>query len=217
MQENDYSILQETLLITQFLAALIGTIYLFKLKNSYWKWFSIYLIIIFMQEYFLISNDSVNYQTKLTYSVFFGVPLQYIFLYWLYALKSLRNKRLFKITVLIYIVTVVFLSFFNELYHVLSLTTNIGTIILIGLLILEFIKQIKTDDILNFRENKMFFINLGLVLFYIGSYPYQVFGEELYENHFDIWDVYHTYFLATNCIMYLLFLASFIWGKTQQS
>ncbi|WP_156133123.1 hypothetical protein [Lacinutrix sp. Hel_I_90] len=149
------------------------------------------------------------------YYIFVGIPLEFIFLYWLYAFKSLKKKTLFIISVSIYVTTLVGFTFIKELNELPSLSINIGSTILIGLLILEFIKQIKTDDILKFKENKMFYVNVGLVLFYVGSYPYHVFSRELYENYNDVWNVYYIYFLITNCTMYLLFSASFIWGKTQ--
>lgn len=209
-----HSFLNSALVLVQFITALIGAIYLFKLKNSYWKWFSIYLIIIFIQECFWKFNVSIDNQYRVAYYVFFGVPVQYLFLYWLYALKSLKNKNLFLLSVIGYVLAIGASLFLKNINEVFSISISIGTIILLGLIILEFIKQTKTDNILKFKENKMFYINIGLILFYIGSFPLHVLGPELYKNHYDIWTMYQTYFLVTNIIMYILFAISFIWGKT---
>ena len=209
-----HTLLNSTLLVTQFIAALVGAVYLFKLKNSYWKWFSIYLVIIFIQECFWKFNVSIDRQYRVAYYVFFGVPLEYLFLYWLYTLKSLKKKYLFLISVILYVIAIIVSMLFNNINEVFSISISIGTLILIGLIILEFIKQIKTDNILKFKENKMFYVNIGLILFYVGSYPFHVLGPELYKNHLEIWNIYFTYFLITNCIMYILFAVSFIWGKT---
>lgn len=214
MKEIHY-FLSYILLIIQLLAAFLGAIYFFRLKESYWKWFSIYLILIFVQELFWMNNSSLDSAYKVIYYAFFGIPIEFIFLYWLYALKSLQNRKIFLTAVLVYIVTISISALSLEAKEVRSLGINVGSIILIVLLILEFIKQIKTDDILRFKENKMFYINLGLIIFYIGNYPYHVFSIVLYENHQNIWNVYYTYFLGSNCIMYLLFSISFIWGKAQ--
>lgn len=214
MQELQ-STLRDGLLIAEFLSALVGIIYLFKLKKSYWKWFSIYLVVIFIQEYFWITGNSIYFMSNVEYYVFFGIPFQYIFLYWLYALKSLKKRNLFLLCSVVYIVTIGLAIGFVELSKVLTFSINIGTIILTVLVVLEFIKQIKNDDILRFRENKMFYINTGMILFYIGTYPYLVFGNELYTNYRGIYDIYDIYFLIANYIMYLLFAASFIWGKAE--
>ena len=210
-----HSILKSTLLGVQFLAVLVGAFYLLKPKQSYWRWFIFYLIIIFASECFWMYNSSIDKQYRIAFYAFFGVPFQYIFLYWLYALKSLKNKRLFLLSVLIYIITMLVVVLFKNIDEMISITMNIGTLILMILLILEFVKQIKTDDILRFTENRMFYINIGMVLFYIGNYPFHILGPELYKNHLEIWNVYYIYFLTTNCIMYLLFTASLIWGKTR--
>jgi hypothetical protein len=215
MKEVPFELLNNILLCTEFIAALVALFYLFKLKKSYWKWFSIYLIVIFLQEYFWIGNKSKYLISRLEYYTFFGFPLEYFFFYWLYAYKSLKKKMLFWTCCLIFVMIFVMLRISITLEETNLLMTHIGTSILIILLIMEFIKQIKNDDILKFRENKMFYINLGLVLFYIGSFPFQIFARELHNHHRSIYDIYYSYFLVSNSIMYLLFAASFIWGKTR--
>jgi len=214
MQELQLT-LKDAMLFSEFFSALVGVLYLYKLRNSYWKWFSIYLIIIFLQEYFWIVINTGFYTWNVEYYVFFGIPFQYIFLYWLYAYKSLKKKKLFILCSFVYLITIGIAVGFVALGQVLALSTTVGTLILTILVVLEFIKQIKNDDILKFRKNKMFYINIAMVLFYIGTYPYHVFGSELYNDFSKIDAIYYTYFLIANCIMYLLFAASFIWGKQQ--
>lgn len=208
--------LSQLLMGIEFISALVGFIYFFKLKRSYWKWFSVYLVVIFIQEYFWYGNNTSYFGiTKNEYYAFFGIPIQYLFFYWLYALKSLKNKWLFLFCTTLYLVTLPIAPYFEKLNIVYSINLNVAILLIILLLALEFIKQIKNDNILYFKENKMFYLNVGMVVFYIGSYPFQAFSEILFKQHFPIWDVYYTYFLVANCIMYLSFSASFIWGKQE--
>lgn len=212
--KDNYIILQNLLLGIEFLAALIAFFYFFKLKNTYWKWFSIYLIIIFIQECFWFFNDSGFGITKQKYYALIGIPIQYLFWYWLFALKSLKLKKLFYTCVVLYLLTYIPIElYFKELEIVYSLNLTVGTILLGMLITLEFKKQIKTDNILKFRENKMFYITIGIILFYIGTYPFFAFYKELKGQYIEIWNIYYLYFRISICIMYLLFLASFIWGK----
>lgn len=198
-----------------FLSAIIGAFYLMKLQKTYWKWLSIYLIAIFLQETFWRYNFfSIGREFKILYYTIFGVPFEYLFLYWLYAFKSLKNKKLFLSSTLVYLLSLITSLLYKKTEEVYSISINIGTFILMVLLIFEFIKQIKSDRILKFKENKMFYINIGLILFYIGNYPFHILGPELYANYLDLWNLYYIYFLITNSIMYLLYSASFIWGKT---
>lgn len=215
MEEYRIILRDYLLLATEFLAAIVGTIYLTKKNNSYWKIFSLYLLIIFVQEFFWRNNPSIDTKLRISYYVFLGIPLQYLFMFWLYAFKSLQKKVFFWVISSIYIVVIIVVSCFKKQDAISFISNNIGTFILIVLLILEFIKQVQTDEILRFKENKMFYINLGLILFYIGSYPFQVFGKELNESYPLLWNYYYGYTLIANCLMYLLFAASFIWGKTR--
>jgi len=210
-----YSYIGNLLLGIEFFSALVSIFYFQKVKHSHWKWFAIYLIFIFIQEFFWKFTPSFIGIRKQDYYVFFGIPIQYLFFYWLYAFKSLKNRKLFIICFLVYSITYIPLEiYFKKIDVVYSLNLTVGTILLTLLIVLEFIKQIKNDDILKFKENKMFYINIGVILFYIGTYPlfafYDFFSKGTYTN---IWNIYFLYFLITNCIMYLLFIASFIWGR----
>lgn len=207
------NMLNKFLFVAEFIAALVGVIYFYRLHRSYWKWFSVYLVIICLQELFWYNKQSFLGITVSQYYAFFGIPVQFIFFYWLYALKSLKKPKLFVFCLLAYMLPLLFKLYYEETDYVYTFNANLGTAILVILVILELIKQINNDNILLFRSNKMFYINVGLILFYLGAYPIHAYNNELYEQYRFIWNGYYLYFLVANCIMYLLFAASFIWGK----
>jgi hypothetical protein len=199
--------------VCEFIAVIIGVIKLNSLKNSYWKWFVFYLMYIFVYEiisFHLSNNLGISIRK---YLALVQIPIEFIFFYWLYAFQSLKNKKLFWSLTIIYLFSLIIeYNLTTKLFTFKSLNNTIGTLLLLILVFLEFIKQIKSDTILNFKQNKMFYINTGVILFYIGNMPF--FG--LYSSILkfpDIWNSYYVYFLVSNCIMYLLFAASFIWGK----
>ena len=207
-----YETLDKFRLTFEFLAALVGAIYFFRLKG-YWKWFSVYLLFIFLQEVIWYKNATFIGILKKDYFAYIGIPVQFIFFFWLYALKSLKKSKLFIGCLVVYLLTLCFPIYFEKSDWVYSFNYNVGTMLLMVLMVLEFIKQIKTENILKFRQNKMFYVNVGVILFYAGTYPFFVFQEDLLNQYRDIWNGYYIYFLIANCIMYLLFAASFIWGK----
>lgn len=212
-----YPNLNKVLLGLEFLSALVAFLHFSSLKNSYWKWFSVYLIFIFIQELYGNFIPSSFFIRKQDYYAFIGIPIQYLFFYWLYAYKSLNSKKIFLICSSIYLLTFIPLEIYNQKIKTLySINLTVGSIILTFLVVLEFLKQIKNDNILKFKENKMFYINVGVILFYVGTYPFSAFYHELLkEPYVNIWNTYYLYFLIANCSMYLLFIASFIWGKHQ--
>ncbi len=197
----------------EFTAMVIALLKLKSLKNTHWKWFAFYLTYIFLYE---VISTHLTLDLNISIRKYFAmvqIPIEFIFFYWLFALKSLHNKKLFWSMCALYL-----LSLFIEynltatLFTFKSLNNTIGSLLLFILVVLEFIKQIKSDSILNFKEDKMFYINIGVMLFYVGNMPF--FGWYLRILEFpEIWSQYYIYFLVSNCIMYLLFAASFIWGK----
>lgn len=201
------------LISIQCVAALVGIYYYFKLKESHWKWFCLYLIFIFIQEFFWRFEHPFLPFSKITYYAFFGIPIQYLFFIWLYALKSLKKPNLTIIFCVIYLMALVVEALLKKISVFYSISLNIGNILLLILVVLEFLKQIRNENILKFYENKMFYVNLGVILFYVGTFPFFAFYYDLYKFHKEIWNVYYVYFLIANCLMYLLFIASFIWGK----
>jgi hypothetical protein len=212
-----YLNLYDLLLGIETLAALVALYYLPKLKHTYWKWFIIYLVFICTHELFWRFQTVFPSTLKIASFTFLAIPIEYLFFYWLYAYKSLKRKKLFFVFFILYITTYIPLSIFfsdaNDSFLIILITGNIPLIIL---LLLEFVKQIKNDDILKFRENKMFYINIALILFYVGISPFYAFFQELIKEPYrEIWNMYFLYFRVSNCIMYLLFIASFIWGKHQ--
>ena len=208
--------LLDLLHICEFIALFFGIIKLNSLKNSYWKWFVFYLIYIFISE--IISNV-LFYEFKVRIGEFLSliqIPLEFLFFFWLIGYRSLGRKKLFWIVSALYLMSFGIENFVvnGSNYSFLSLSQTFATLLLLVLVGFEFLKQIKSDDILSFASNKMFYINLGVILFYIGNMPF--FG--LYNLILDypaIWNGYYIYFMISNCIMYLLFAASFIWGKVK--
>ncbi len=201
------------LLIIEIISSLIAIGYYKNLKKTHWKSFVIYLILISIFE-ILISKELISFHLKkqIIYA-YIVIPLQFIFFYWLYLYKSLNKKKLFFIVLLSYLLSFIPVElYFERLNVVYSFNYTVGSFLLMILVFLEFRKQIQNDDILQFWKNKMFYINIGIMLFYVGSLPF--FGlYNLIIKEPSIWNAYYLYFLISNCLMYLLFTASFIWGK----
>jgi hypothetical protein len=199
----------------EFIATIVALMHFRKVKHSYWKWFVLYLVYISFYELMSVFMFDYFHMAFPFYFAYGAIPIEFLFFIWLYAYKSLDNKKLFWICAVVYL-----LSFIPEQslskgkFYFSSFNYIVGSLILLALVCLEFNKQIKSDAILSFKSDKMFYINIGMVLFYIGNLPffglyYPIMKESM------IWNNYYIYFMISNCIMYLLFTASFLWGKTK--
>lgn len=201
------------ILLSEFIAAAIGIFKFKKFRNSHWKYFIYYLIFIFTAE--MISEFVLgNFKgARAFYYDFFIIPVEFLFLYWLFGYKSLGSKKLFWISSLIYLFSFIpHISIFKEADLIYSFNYVTGTFLLSIMIILEFNKQMKTDDILKFRENMMFYINTGVCLLYVGSLPFFAFYG-LLKKDIVIRDNYYIFFMVTNILMYILFSIALLWGK----
>ncbi|WP_395052557.1 hypothetical protein [Flavobacterium sp.] len=210
------TILYNTIIFSEIICAIISIFYFKKTNKTYWRWFVIYLIFIALAE--LFSKFGLNYIPKLRryYYNFFIIPVEFIFFYWLYAKKSLKSDKLFYSSLAIYFMFFI-LHFYSldSIRMISSMTYTVGVFLLAIMVYLEFIKQIKSDEILNFTTNKMFYINIGVMFFYIGTLPFFALDKDMFFSDKELWSNYKTFFLFSVNIMYLLFSASFIWGKSK--
>lgn len=198
----------------ELIALVVSFFYYNSVKKTYWKWFILYLIYInFYEIIFLKIIKSLHLNGE--YFAFIQIPLEFLFLFWLYAYKSLSNKKLFVISVIIYLFSLIpDLSLSRGNFYFSSFNYIIGALILLIMIVLEFNKQIKSESILLFSQNKMFYINIGVVLMYVGTLPFFGLFYPIMKVP-EIWNSYYIYFMVSNCLMYLLFAASFIWGKVK--
>lgn len=207
--------LRDSIVFVEFFCALIALFKYNSLKNTYWKWFVYYVVMIFIFELFSFTVLDYFPNVRKYYFSFLVIPFQFFFFYWLYALKSFNSVKIFIIVALVYGVTfsVTHFTGVDKTRIINMISYSVGGMLLFFLVLLEFLKQIKSDEILNFSQNKMFYINFGVALFYVGTLPFYAFDGFAVEHAKEIWRNYWTTSLFFNNILYLLFTASFIWGK----
>jgi len=207
-------IIQYTIIAAEALSAFASLWYFKSLKNTYWKYFVWYCILIFANELFsLLVLDHFKEYRRYFFDVY-AIPVQFLFLFWLYAQKSLQMPRFYILSTFIYIISFVPHFFYAERYSLInSMSYSIGCALLLVMSFFEFIQQIKSDQIIYFYYNKMFYINLGVILFYVGTMPFFAFMKQLYDYNHDWYFSYQAVALITTVILYLSFTASFIWGK----
>lgn len=206
-------IVQELMFWSEGIAALISILYYNRLKNQYWKFFVFYLVFVFVSEAIGKWGDLFIEYNKQAYYNYFVIPIEFLFFYWLYAVKSFDRPKLFFILSGVYLFSFIPSELLFSTDKVMfSLNYTLGCLILMILVVMEYYKQINSSDILDFDKNRMFYINLGVTLFYIGTLPFWTFFE-LLKSYREIYNIYFAYFLVSAVVMYILFSISLIWGK----
>ncbi len=200
----------------ELIAAIVGFLHWNKIKNTHWRWFPVYLIIIFIGETiaFFLTKQKMIEEKYLLYT-WFIIPLEFLFFYWLFFKEKLLNEKLILSFSVLYVVAVIAdnLFFSNKKFFFSSFSYMIGNFFLLLILLMFILKFSKTEKIVKFNTEPIFWVCMGLVLFYLGTFPYFGLRNKLFYYHNSIFINYTWAMGILNYIMYSLFALSFIWGK----
>jgi len=212
--------------IFEAIACLTGFICIRKFKKTYWVYFIFYLLFIVLCENLdaVVVNSGLHGPNLFLFNkilyIYLVIPISFLFFYWLYY-KSFRNSKskwLPITSTVIYLVSwvtdMVYFSRHPSDFSFFSISYSIGNLLLL-IHILRFLALLVTSDaILSFKRNTMFWVSLGLLLYYLGCFPFYGIYNVLATEKNKFWFV--RYYLLVNfldCLMYISFSISFIWGE----
>ncbi|HET6993535.1 MAG TPA: hypothetical protein VFI06_01075 [Chitinophagaceae bacterium] len=204
--------------ILELVACITGFLYWRKVKDTYWRWFPVYLATIVLievtAEYFLYEQR--NAEVSLGIYQYFGIPLEFLFFYWLFYRYFDKKNRWPLYSAAIYIacwlLDIFYLGHLSLYFE--SVSYGVGTILLLILLFQFFMQFARSNDVLKYRSSMMFWVALGIILFYMGTLPFYELRNTLYRmDDKTFFFVYWYIQFGLNYLMYILFVLSFIWGK----
>lgn len=186
-----------------------------KWKKGYIKWFVFYLSLITI----LVGINSVliHFKKQNEFVVLnqATVAIEMLFINWFFY-KSLpsRFKILPVIGSLFYCSALVFekYNFVNSGYYFESLSYTVGNLFTLVYAIIYFIDLIGSDKLLHFYRLATFWIVLGILIFYLGTFPFFGLYNELIKN-LAIFTPAAWVATTLNYTMYILFSIGMIWGK----
>ena len=209
---------------SELLSAIAGSIYYFKYKHTVLKYFLFLLWYITITEligwYGSVNDvlgfykDGVSYRTWL-YNILRIVTFCSLFYIYFNYLKNNLFKKWIKLFAIVYIIiTILNWSLWQHFLFERSETPRIlGTIFLIITIVFYFIELLRSDKIVVFYRMLLFWISVGLLLYYSGTLPFVLKwnGYMLIPGAHELFLI--VYILAI--IMYLTFTFGFIWSKKE--
>lgn len=148
---------------------------------------------------------------------YFGIPIQFLFYFWLFRKYFFDSaQRYWPVAgLIIYVLSWLGEMFFFEKakYWFMSFSYTIGNIVLLVLIITFFIKFIHSEQILKYRESTMFWVCLGLLSFYLGTFPFYALRNTLFHNYNEVFNIYYHVNFILDYLMYIFFTIAFIWGR----
>jgi hypothetical protein len=202
------------LLAVEILAALVGCITCKKWNGSYLKFFVFYLCIIVISE---SCNRLIDIRTQIgvNYFTIIIVPIEILFMNWFFYKSLSQNKKiLIIIGAALYIISWIVENtlFAKSGYYFRSLSYTIGNLFIAIYAMLYFIEFVNSNKVLTYKKSVVFWIVLGILLFYVGTFPFYGLYNELAKK-LDIFYPVAWVAISLNYCMYLLFTIGFIWGK----
>jgi hypothetical protein len=214
-----YLMVQLGLVLLEAAACIAGFLNWRKIRHSYWKWFPPYLLLLVAVELtclylaYVMDNRELNGKIYM----YFGIPVQFFFFFWIMAqyLKPYRENRWPLYGAAIYLASLIadLTWLAGERFWFSSLSYTVGNLVLLVLILLFFIKFIKSEEILRYRSSMMFWVSLGLLVFYLGSFPFFALRNTLYYEYREVFNVYRYVAMGLDYLMYIFFTLAFIWTK----
>ncbi|SRX55264.1 hypothetical protein AEQU1_02286 [Aequorivita sp. CIP111184] len=171
--------------------------------------------------FFTIATEYGGYFTKYDYlvinQVIFNIYYLIHFLFFFYVFMEIIDDKRFKkyIKIGIGIFLIIFLSdlIFTNIYENSFARTYIaGAGILVLCIILYYINILQSSLVLVIKNDLLFWVSVGLFLFYIGYIPIKIIKTWFYkpDNFFELLILIQSSLVT---IMYLFFLTGFLWMK----
>jgi hypothetical protein len=201
------------------LACIVGLLNWPRLLPSFWKYFVIYLGIICCCEFigWYMVNQHIKGST-LMYN-YFVIPLEFLFMHFLYY-KNLPMRFQKTILVLSTFYTLSWMVeqlFLKEVKWIwLSMSYSVGNITILVLGIIYFLQLLEAEELISYKKQMFFWVNLGLMLFYIGTFPYFAMKKTLYETEPNLFKILSWITVFLNYAMYSFFIIGFLCTNIKQ-
>lgn len=208
-----HTVLEYSVVALEGLAALFAFIFYKKYSHTYLRFFPWLLLYVFVNEvlagYFHYFS-SFNARLYNVYNIIF-------FLYFYFVFYKNEQRKQYKKWILIAAICFIVASLVNPFFK--SFIDNpqllayiVGACVLILCIILYFIDILYTPQILIVKRDLLFWVSIGLLLFYVGYIPIKVtrhfFAQA--ENNFMTLIVVHRSLIL---IMNTCFIIGFVWTR----
>ncbi|MGB8190776.1 MAG: hypothetical protein WCF67_02600 [Chitinophagaceae bacterium] len=212
------SIIRWGLNFFEILACVTGFVYWSKWRHSYWKWFPVYLAVIVLVELtgkYLWLNE--NIELNISLYKYFGIPVQFLFYFWLFNkyFRSYKENKWPAIGAAIYIISalvdVIYLN--KEKFWFSSFSYMVGNIILVVLIMIFLIRMTASGDLLEYKTNLMFWVCIGLLIFYLGTLPFYGLRNYLFAEYHEVFRKYWYIQFGFGYLMYISFVIGFVCSR----
>ena len=213
MDELFNSAFQYTIYAFYGIAILAAIVFYGKYKHTVLKYFVWILIYTFLNEltgrymYYWLDKNVIIY--NIYHTIYF---LYFFYVFWNFVKSKTYKKWIVYSVILFSIATLINVFIIDILEKSLMYSYITGACLIIFCIILYYIEILSDSRVLHIKEDLLFWISIGLLLFYVGYIPIKI-SRSFFTNQFDVfvtlYNVQRTLIIVMNCC----FIIGFVWTK----
>jgi len=177
MENESLHILRNFSTIMQFLAAIIGSFYFYKYRDSFLKYFPLFLWVTFLVEIsaYLVRKLDITNNNAIIYNIYCVLAFLYLFNLYKTSINDKNKKNTLKVFSILYIIILIISGFYeNYLTEPQTISYVFAEITLILGISFYLIEILKSEKALYANKSLLFWISLGLLLFSVGTIPFTI-------------------------------------------
>ncbi|WP_432411159.1 hypothetical protein [Rasiella sp. SM2506] len=212
-----HTILEYGVFSSYGIAVFLAFIFYKKYSHTYLRFFPWLLLYVFLNEVFAEYIHEKFYTNVVQYNLYNMIFFLYFyFVFYKNAQRKQYKKYIAFASVCFVLASIINLFYESFLYDPQLLAYIVGACVLIFCIILYFIEILFTPQILIVKRDLLFWVSIGLLLFYVGYIPIKVtrhFFDSDAENPFMILITVH---LLLVIIMNTCFITGFLWTREKK-
>ena len=209
--EISFLVLQKSIKYIELTTALVGSIFYYKYNNTFLKYFLIILWFTAVNEFlgYFLHHHNILRNNSIIYNIYHFINFSFLFILLKNYVSKKKHKNWINTFLLLYII-----SFFANLFiqdyfkQVQTLPFIIGAILIVISIFFYFLEILNTDKVLDVSKNLLFWISVGLLLYFIGKIPTRMTRNYYYEIT-DFENIFIVEYMLS-IVMNSLFIIGFI-------
>ncbi|MEE9349237.1 MAG: hypothetical protein V3U80_04260 [Flavobacteriaceae bacterium] len=190
--------------IIQGAACIAAILYYPKYKHSSQRYFVYFLSYVVLNEILGYLVSANGYANWFLYNIFTIVSFSFYF-YWFFAI--LKEKKMVILLSILFSVSIFYALIYEDFFSAIwSIPLTVGTIIILILATIFYRNLLNKTEVVNFKRSQKFWIVSGLLIFYLGFLPIQLFMFTLSIKGIPI----RIMITILNIILYGCYIKSFL-------
>jgi hypothetical protein len=212
--EISFSYFAQSLTYIELACAIVGSIFLYKYKHTFLKYFLILLWYTIINEVIahLLHENYILRNNSLLYNIYHVINFTFLLILFKRYIRSTTYKKWIFLFIILYV-----FSFFlnliwqNYLTEIQTVPFILGAVFVIISITFYFLEILNTTKVLYVSKNLLFWISIGLLLYFVGKIPTRII-----RNYWEDISYYKDILIAEyilSIVMNISFIIGFICSK----